>query len=103
MADHRHHELEPFPAPLPDGGMVVTLRDAGDFIAKLPKRQHDKPEWQLAAKDLMRAAAGHGPWRFIARIAIMHALYGTQPPIGNPDDAPPAPKWRGRGKRDPWQ
>src|SRR5581483_11145430 len=63
--------------------MQVTLRDAGDFIAKLLKREHDKPDWQLAAKDLMRAAAGHGPWRFIARIAMMHALYGRpEPPIG---------------------
>jgi len=52
----------------------------------------------------MRAAAGYGPWRFIAWIAIMHALYGKpEPPIGNPNDAPPAPKWHGRGKRDLWR
>jgi hypothetical protein len=44
----------------------------------------------------MRAAAGYGPWRFIAWIAIMRALYGKpEPPIGNPNDAPPAPKWHG--------
>jgi len=52
----------------------------------------------------MRAAAGYGPWRFIAWIAIMRALYGKpEPPIGNPNDAPPAPKWHGRGKRDLWR
>jgi len=52
----------------------------------------------------MRAAAGHAPWRFIARIAIMHALYGKrEPPIGNPNDAQPAPKWRNKPTRDPWR
>jgi len=56
VSDHWRDDLEPFPVPLPSGGMLVTLRDAGNFIAKLPRRQHDKPEWQLAAKDLMRAA-----------------------------------------------
>ncbi|SRR5579872_4073514 len=77
---------------------------AGDFIANLPKREHAKPERQLVAKDLMRAAAGHAPWRFIARIAIMHALYGKrEPPIGNPNDAQPAPKWRNKPTRDPWR
>jgi hypothetical protein len=40
----------------------------------------------------------------LARIAIMHALHGKrEPPIGNPDDAPPSPKWQGQQKRDPWR
>jgi hypothetical protein len=92
-----------WPIPLP-GGELVTFRDAGDYIAALSKRDQAKPEWQLAAKDLMRAAAGHGPWKLLSRIAIMHALHGrAEPPIGNPNDAPPAPKWRGPGKRDPWR
>lgn len=82
--------------------MLVTLRDAGDYIAKLPKREHDKREWQIAIDDLMKAAAGQRPWCFFARIAIMRALYGKEPPIGNPNDAPSASKWRG-GKRDPWR
>jgi hypothetical protein len=29
------------PIPLSDGGELRTLRDAGNFIAKLPKREHD--------------------------------------------------------------
>jgi hypothetical protein len=33
------------PIPLPGGRTLVTLRDAGQYIAKLPKRQHDSPEW----------------------------------------------------------
>jgi hypothetical protein len=27
------------------GGNLVTLRDAGRYIAALPKAQHDAPEW----------------------------------------------------------
>ena len=27
--------------PLPDGGELRTLRDAANYIAKLPKREHD--------------------------------------------------------------
>jgi hypothetical protein len=103
-SDHWDDELDPYPVPLPDGGELVTLRDAGDFIAKLPKREQSKPEWQSATRDLLRAAKGHGPWRFLARLGIMHALYGkAEPPIGNPEGAPPTPRWRGRVKRDPWR
>jgi hypothetical protein len=50
-----------WPIPLPGGGEHVTFREAGDYISELPKREHDKPGWQLAIKDLMRAAAGHEP------------------------------------------
>lgn len=46
-----------WPIPLPGGGELVTFRDAGDYIAKLPKREHDKPQWQLPIKDLMRRAS----------------------------------------------
>ena len=29
-----------------DGRKLVTLRDAGEYIAALPKKDHDAPEWQ---------------------------------------------------------
>jgi hypothetical protein len=38
------------PILLPDGGQLKTLRDAGHFIAKLPKAEHDAPEWQAATR-----------------------------------------------------
>lgn len=41
------------PIPLPDGDELHTLHDAGNYIAKLPKRQHDAPEWQAAIEALM--------------------------------------------------
>jgi hypothetical protein len=94
-----------WPIRLPGGGELVTVPRRRRLHRQASEaRAHDpKPEWQTAIRDLMRAAAGHGPWRFFARLAIMHALYRkTPPPIGNPQDAPPAPKWRNQ-KRDPWR
>jgi hypothetical protein len=44
---------------------LVTLRDAGEFIAALPKAQHHRPEWQLAMSMLLQAAeaAASSCWR----------------------------------------
>jgi hypothetical protein len=36
------------PIPLPDGRQLVTLRDAGHYITKLPKADHEAAEWQAA-------------------------------------------------------
>ncbi len=44
-------ELFDDPILLPDGGKLITLRDAGDYIARLPKTLHDSDRWQLAIKD----------------------------------------------------
>ena len=41
-------------------GELVTFRDVGDYIAKLPGRKHAKPERQFAIKDLMFVAAVMG-------------------------------------------
>jgi hypothetical protein len=39
----------PFEDPIKvNGRMLVTLRDAGGYIAGLPKAEHDAPEWQAA-------------------------------------------------------
>jgi hypothetical protein len=32
------------------------LRDAGNFIAKLPKREHDSPAWRAATEALLLVA-----------------------------------------------
>ena len=34
--------------PLPNGRKLITLKDAGTYITKLPKAEHDAPEWQAA-------------------------------------------------------
>jgi hypothetical protein len=50
------------------------LRDAGDFIAGLPKREHDTFAWRAAIQALMLVAE-HGGDTMLPRIGIMRALY----------------------------
>jgi hypothetical protein len=45
------------PIVTPDGRTLVTLRDAAQYITKLPKAEHDAAEWQVAMEVcLLRAA-----------------------------------------------
>ena len=41
------------PVPLPRDCQIVTLRDAAEFITKLPKAERDAPEWQAAMEALL--------------------------------------------------
>jgi hypothetical protein len=59
--------------PLPGGRRLVTREDAGNYITKLPKAEHEAPEWQAAMEALILAATSGGPTRF-ARIGVMRAL-----------------------------
>jgi hypothetical protein len=61
------------PIPLPDGRMLRTLRDAGDYIQALPGAKHKRPEWQVAAEMVLAAVEGSGPLMF-AEIAMRKAL-----------------------------
>jgi hypothetical protein len=61
------------PIPLPKGRQLVTLKDAGTYITKLPKAEHTAAEWQTAMKVLILVATHGGPTMF-ARIGIMQAL-----------------------------
>lgn len=36
------------PVIFPDGRKLVTLKDAGRYITKLPKGEHAAAEWQAA-------------------------------------------------------
>lgn len=60
------------PIVLPDGRKLLTLKDAGDYIAKLPKEQSDLAEWQVAIEALMLCIREGQP--LLARIAFMKAL-----------------------------
>jgi hypothetical protein len=51
---------------------LVTLKDAGDYVTRLPKVEHSASEWQAAMLALMLAARG-GPV-MLARIGMMRAL-----------------------------
>jgi len=61
------------PIILPDRKALVTLRDAAQYITKLPKADHDADEWQAAMEALLLVAEHDGPPMF-ARIGIMKAL-----------------------------
>jgi hypothetical protein len=66
------------PVPLPSGASARTLRDAANFIKKLPKAERDSPEWKLAVHMLIEAAEDYAPMRF-AREALLRASdRGTQ-------------------------
>jgi hypothetical protein len=61
------------PIPLPRGRQLVTLEDAGNYITKLPKAEHEAAEWQAAMEALILVATLGGP-TMLARIGIMRAL-----------------------------
>jgi hypothetical protein len=41
---------------LPTGSVLATPRDAALYITKLPKAQHEAPEWQAAMQALILVA-----------------------------------------------
>jgi len=61
------------PIELPKGKKLVTLRDAANYIMKLPKAEHDAEKWQAAMEALLLVSESGGPTMF-ARIGVMRAL-----------------------------
>lgn len=72
------------PIPLPRGRQLVTLRDAGTYITKLPKAEHIAPEWKAAMQALILVVEHNGPTMF-ARIGVMRALNRHLERVFNPD------------------
>jgi hypothetical protein len=81
----------PVPLPVPDGEPLVTLRDAGDYVTRLPKNEHDSAAWQTAMHGLNQAAEHDGPIEF-ARLRIMQALYPKGTPVYRYIDKAPVGK-----------
>jgi hypothetical protein len=52
---------------------LLTLRDAAQYITKLPKAEHEAAEWQAAMEALILVATLRGPTMF-AQIGVMRAL-----------------------------
>jgi hypothetical protein len=73
VADRGWKRLFDEPIPLPRGHQLVTLEDAGKYITKLPKAEHEAKEWQAAMEALILVATSGGPTMF-ARIGLMRAL-----------------------------
>jgi hypothetical protein len=61
------------PIVLPGRKPLVTLRDAALYITKLPKAEHDTPEWLAAMQALLLVAERNGP-TMLARIGMMWAI-----------------------------
>ena len=81
MADRWDVEFDR-PIELPDGGKLVTLRDAGEYIRQLPTALRESEVWQVAIKDLSRAVETPA-WRFLARLAIQKALRDAKSNAGS--------------------
>ena len=73
------------PSVLPDGHRLVTLQDAGTYITKLSKAEHEAPEWQTAIEMLLKASERGGGWLMFARMAVMRALNRHVERVFNPD------------------
>ena len=63
---------------MPRGRQLVTLEDAGTYITKLPKAEHEAAEWQAAMEALILVATSGGPTMF-ARIGVMRVLNHGKP------------------------
>ena len=61
------------PIPLSHGRELVTLEDAGIYITKLPKAEHEAPEWQATAEALAASCRARRP-TMLARIGIMRGI-----------------------------
>jgi hypothetical protein len=61
------------PIPLPRGRALVTLKDAAEYIPKLPKAEQDLDEWQAAVEALLLVVELTGP-TMMARIGLLRAL-----------------------------
>jgi hypothetical protein len=67
------------PIPLPGGGSLVTLRDAANFIERLPPTEQQHPKVQTAIHVLLQAVDHGGPVIF-ARMGVTAMLGRHDPP-----------------------
>jgi hypothetical protein len=57
----------------PAAASSSRLRMPGNCITKLPKAEHEAPEWQAATQALILVATSGGP-TMLARIGVIRAL-----------------------------
>ena len=72
------------PIPLRRGRQLTTLQDAGTYVTKLTKAEHDAEEWQAAMEALLLVVEYDGPTKF-ARIGVMAALNRHLERVFDPD------------------
>jgi len=72
------------PIVLDSGRELVTLRDAGEYMAGLPAKTARQDHWQTAAGELLTAAE-QGGIVMLAEIAMRRAInHGREPPAQAP-------------------
>jgi hypothetical protein len=76
------------PVPMPSGPPARTLRDAAGYMRKLPKSEHDTPEWRLVVQTADRCAEDRGPMMF-AKMGITQAINRNDQRVFNPDRKDP--------------
>ena len=69
------------PIPLPDGGELRTLLDAGRYVDTLPSSMPEREEWQAVMEVLLSAVEGREPVSLL-RIALTLALQESSPMRG---------------------
>ena len=72
------------PAPLPRGRQRVTLKDAANYIQKLPKAEQHIEKWQAAVEALLLVVELNGPTMMV-RIGVLRALNRNVERVFNPD------------------
>jgi hypothetical protein len=75
------------PIPLPDGGELRTLLDAGRYVDALPRSMRERGEWQTVMEVLLSAVEGREPVR-LAQVALTLALAGERKPMTGPRRKP---------------
>jgi hypothetical protein len=71
------------PVPLPNSPPARTLRDAANYIRKLPASERDTPECRAAIQMLVDVAEDRGPVLF-AKVGIERAFYRNAELIPHP-------------------
>lgn len=66
------------PVTLPDGRILRTLREAGDYIMALPVKARQSEAWLAAAEALLMAAEDRGPLLH-ARVGMLRAIHHGRP------------------------
>jgi hypothetical protein len=72
------------PIALADGGKLLTLQDAADYIRTLTKAEREAAHWVIAMEALTLVAERNGA-EMLARITVQIALNdGKPPPLPEP-------------------
>ena len=76
------------PITLPNGRKLVTLIDAGNYIASLPRKEHESDPWQAAIEALLMAAEDRRPLLH-ARVGMLRTLNRNVERVFNRDRKDP--------------